>query len=90
MQGNNGMAMNNLGLMYENGVGVDQDYDEAFKLFQEGANQGNPNAMTNLGFCYESGYGVEPDIDKAVEWYKKAADLGEENARRNLQNMGYY
>ena len=45
-------AMNNIGVMYENGRGVDQDYDEAIIWFTNAARQGNATARTNLCIVY--------------------------------------
>ena len=38
-----------LGLNYYKGNSVKQDYKEAFELFQEAANQGDPQAQFQLG-----------------------------------------
>ena len=41
-------AQNNLGIMYANGWGVEQDYEEAVKWFQKAAEQGHAEAQDNL------------------------------------------
>ena len=46
-------AQYNLGVMYDNGEGVPQDYKEAVKWYRLAAEQGNANAQTNLGNMYE-------------------------------------
>ena len=32
----NALAMNNLGFMYQNGLGVEQDYEEAVRWYRQG------------------------------------------------------
>lgn len=67
----------NLGLMYKQGKGVKQDYQQAFDWFSKAAEQGNAQAMTALGNMYDDGTGVEKDEFQAVEWYVKAAQKGD-------------
>ena len=43
------MAQCNLGIMYDQGRGVKQDYVQAFKWFSKAAQQGHANAQYNLG-----------------------------------------
>jgi len=38
-----------IGLLYQQGFGVEKDYKEAARLFQEGARKGNLNSILNLG-----------------------------------------
>jgi TPR repeat protein len=54
------------------GLGVDRNYAEAFKLFTSAANHGNTEAQRNLAGMYTEGWGVEADAAKAQEWLKKA------------------
>ena len=51
-------AQSFLGVMYENGRGVPQDYDEAVKWYRLAAAQGDAHAQYNLGVMYENGKGV--------------------------------
>ena len=55
---------------------MEENDSEAFRWFQEAAQQEFPRAMSLLAECYENGYGVEEDIHKAVEWYQKAVAEG--------------
>ena len=77
-------AQYNLGLMYQDGLGVNQDYETAVKWFQLSAEQGYPSAQFNLGKMYEKGYGVRQDYEKAVKWYKPSAEAGVIGAIYNL------
>ena len=55
------LAYNNLGIMYQNGEGVPQDYSEALRLFRLAAEQGLDIAQYNLGNMYQDGEGVPQD-----------------------------
>jgi TPR repeat protein len=44
----NASAQINLGLLHESGQGVTKDLDEAVKLYQKAADQGNEGAIANL------------------------------------------
>jgi TPR repeat protein len=73
-----------LGLMYEKGQGVPQDYAEAARLFRLAAEQDNAPAQNNLAFLYVHGRGVPQDNDKAMRWFRKAADQGSIPGQTNL------
>ena len=49
------------------------EYDKAFPIFRDAAEEGYAEAQIQIGRCYEYGNGVEQDEAKAVEWYRKAA-----------------
>ena len=83
----NAAAQNNLGLMYDNGRGVIQDYKEAVKWTRLSANQGYAGAQNNLGLMYDNGRGVIQDYKEAVRWYRLSADQGNAGAQRNLGTM---
>ncbi len=87
-------AMNNIGVMYANGRGVDQDYDEAIIWFSNAARQGNATARTNLcivynhlGWMYAKGIGVEQDYGQAFHWFTQAVEQGYAEAQYNLGVM---
>ena len=72
----NALAQANLGSMYENGLGVPQNYAEAVKWHRLAAAQGYARAQFNLGVVYDSGLGVPNDHAEAVKWYRLAAAQG--------------
>ena len=80
-------AQTNLGVMYENGQGVLQDYKEAAKWYRLAAEQGYAIAQYNLGGKYEAGQGVLQDYKEAVKWYRLAAEQGISKAQTNLGVM---
>ena len=52
-----------------------KDYNNAFKLYNHAANNGNMDGVAGLAKCYYYGNGVEErDIKKAYELSKKAYD----------------
>ena len=73
-----------LGLAYEDGRGVAQDYGAAVTWYREAAERGYPPAQTNLAECYRTGRGVPRDFFVAAEWYRRAADRGHPFAQHNL------
>lgn len=45
-------AINNLGICYEFGYGVEKDFNEALLLYEEGAIKGHVQSMYNLAYLY--------------------------------------
>jgi TPR repeat protein len=69
-------ALYHLGLLYEKGFGVSQDYHKAIRLYDQANQQSNGDALYRLGIAYHYGKGVEVDLKRAVEYYKYAAEQG--------------
>ena len=83
----NAEALNNLGVMYNNGEGVKKNYIIAFKFFEKAANLGCATAMLNLFNMYFGGYGVEKNHTKGKYWLEKAANLGNTQAKYKLKEL---
>ncbi len=66
-------SCNMLGVLYHDGRGVVQDYEQAFICFQKAAEQGFAAAQFNLGNMYIVGEGVAQNDEKAFELFLKAA-----------------
>jgi len=66
-------AQSSLGLAYEKGQGVPQDYQEAVKWYRLAAAQGNQFAQINRGVMYTNGTGVRQDFVRAHMWFTLAA-----------------
>ncbi|USA54693.1 sel1 repeat family protein [Acinetobacter sp. C32I] len=81
-------AQYNLGAMYADGDGVEQNDAKAFEWFQKAANQGEASAQYNLAVMYDNGKGIEKDIKQAYYWYFKAAEQGDLDAQHHLR-MSY-
>jgi uncharacterized protein len=77
-------AQFNLGLMYEYGQGVPQDYEEAVKWYKKAAEQNFAGAQYNLGLLCEDGKGLPQDYKESVKWYTKAAEHDFVIAQHNL------
>ena len=77
-------AQFNLGLMYEQGIGVGKDERQAIAWYRKAAEQGNSNAQFNLAVLYENGRGSAVDFKQANQWYRKAAAQGDALAIGNL------
>jgi TPR repeat protein len=77
-------SMRNLGLLYNSGMGVPQDYAKAREWWEKAAAKDNVAAIGYLGILYRYGRGVPQDYAKAREWYEKAAALGYSPAMTEL------
>ncbi|MDG6408432.1 tetratricopeptide repeat protein, partial [Glaesserella parasuis] len=66
-----------------------QNYQAAFPMFKELAEQGYAVAQFNLGVMYDKGQGVNQDYHQAAKWFQKAAEQGHAVAQFNLGNMYY-
>ncbi|KAF9953497.1 hypothetical protein BGZ72_005352, partial [Mortierella alpina] len=80
-------GMRKIGVMYQNGQGVEQDYGKAMEWYIKGSGLGDAVAMFNIGELYHFGKGVEQGHDKALEWYIKARDAGCEDASARTREM---
>ncbi len=69
-------AQNNLGHMYSQGLGVQQDKARAVELWREAAKAGHSTAYYNLGLAYFRGDGTEKNEIEATQWFAQAADAG--------------
>ena len=77
-------AQYNLGIMYDHGQGVPQDYAQAALCYRKAAEQGYAPAQSNLGAAYYEGQGVPRDYAQAAAWFHKAAVQGDATAQFNL------
>jgi hypothetical protein len=80
-------AQTALGVMYEWGNGVSQDYVESIKWFRIAAERGDALAQRNLGFMYERGNGVTQDYAEAIKLFRLAAIHGDATAQNDLGAM---
>lgn len=81
-----------LGLSYEIGYGVRQDYFKAKELYEKACNDGVASGCYNLGTMYNNGNGVRQDYFKAKEFFGKACDLKNEfgcKTYAELNQQGY-
>ena len=79
-----GQAMNNLGVLYDLGQGVEPDMGRALHWFAESAKTGHPSGMSNYGRMLEQGRGIEANPAEAARWFDLAARQGQPEAQYNL------
>ncbi|HJZ22527.1 MAG TPA: caspase family protein, partial [Bradyrhizobium sp.] len=84
------MALNNIGGLYEGGMGVPKNYVEAARWYQKAVDAGEPVAMADLGWLYETGNGVKKDPAEARRLYENAIKGGEPAALNNLGLLYMY
>ena len=76
-----------LGLIYNQGLGVPQDYTEAVFWYRRSAEQGYVPAQISLGSMFFSGRGVAQDYVLAHMWYNVAAARGDSDARQHRHEV---
>ena len=69
-------AENNIGFLYERGLGVPQDYGMALKWYKLAAEKALPEGEYNTGLLYHYGYGVAKNQSEARKWFEKSARKG--------------
>jgi TPR repeat protein len=80
-------SMDNLGNLFQHGLGVPKDFLEAREWYQKAAAAGAAVGMTNLGRLYVSGNGVPKDYTEALKWFQKAVAAGDPLGMFNLGNL---
>lgn len=73
IQAGNIDACFNLAEMYEEGKGVQENFKEAARLYERGADQ-DADCAYELATCYLGGKGVKQDSEKAIKFYTRAAE----------------
>ena len=84
-QGNR-FAQFQLGVLYDEGVYVGRDRQEALRWYRKAAQEGHAGAQARLGDLYLFGvdYGIQRDGVQAVRWYREAANQGDADAQSQL------
>src|SRR5262245_54489721 len=83
-------AMNDLGGVFEYGIGVPKNVATAVAWYERASDFGHAGAMAHLGQLSEDGLDVSQDLAKARRWYEKAAALGNAVSMNNLANLFRY
>lgn len=73
---------------YEGGIGVTQDYGQAFYWRLQAAQQGDVISQSVVGQYYYKGLGVSRDVDRARYWLRSAAAKGVPSAQQALRDWG--
>jgi len=90
-----GLAMINLGMLYENGQGVTQDFEQARDWYEKATAAGDARfkvaAMYRLGVLYvKGGPGLNQDYDRAWTWLRQSADGGNTGAMNEIAAFFLY
>jgi len=80
-------AQYKLGIMYNYGWGVPQDFKGEIKWYRKAAEQGDTDGQLSLSRMYYQGKGVPQDYTEAVKWLSKAAEQGIADAQYFLGAM---
>ena len=77
------VAQYNLGIMYDKGKGVAQNYTQAVAWYKKAAAQGFASAQYNLALMYAKGQGVPQNYKIAYILFNLAASNGDADATQN-------
>lgn len=78
-------SMNNLGLLYLSGEGVEKEYKKAFELFKKSNEKySDKYNRYNLGRCYYHGWGIEKDYHLAFSYFIQNKDTDHSWSKRYL------
>ena len=86
-------VMNDLGALYYDGRGCQQDFTKAVYYYDMAAKLGNRQAQENLGYCYYYGRNVPVDYEKAFHYFALGAFDGHLISLYKIGDMymnGYY
>lgn len=73
-----------VGVIYESGLGIEQNQTQAAQWFEKSALQGHVDAQYNIALMYASGRGVKEDEGIAMMWFARAAKQGDKESRKIL------
>lgn len=76
-----------LGKYYENGLGTEQDYNQAIQHYKNAGN--NKYAQYSLGNMYLHGKGIELTVENRNAWYREAAALFKASATSGFPYAAY-
>ena len=77
-------ARYNLGVLYQQGLGVERDLNKAISWYRAAAKLGHPEAEYNLGIAYIEGVGATYSPQIAARYFHQAANGGVVEADYNL------
>jgi TPR repeat protein len=80
-------AQTEIGWLYQNALGVAQDFAQAAEWYKRASAEGNTNADRLLGVLYLHGAGVEKEFGQARAHLVRAAEAGDAEAMRIVGTM---
>jgi TPR repeat protein len=75
-------------MLYFLGWGMPQDFNRAYTLAREAAEQGELTGQYLLGMMFFSGKGVPQNAGESLKWMQAAARQGESHAQEFLRERG--
>lgn len=78
-------AANTVGVQYEMGLSVVENYNEAMKWYRRAAELGSVEALYHIGSMHENGAGLARDKHEALRWYEQAAAKGHSGAQTRIE-----
>ncbi len=93
IENGNAAAMNDLGALYYDGRGCEQDFTKAVHYYHMAALNGSRQAQENLGYCYYYGRNMPVDYEKAFHYFALGAFDGHLISLYKIGDMyqnGYY
>ncbi|KAJ3439309.1 erad-associated e3 ubiquitin-protein ligase component-related [Anaeramoeba flamelloides] len=79
-----GFLQNILGIMYQEGNGLEKNKEVAFQWFKKSAKNNETTGMNNLAIAFHTGKGVKKNHAKSFKWFKRAAKLGYPSSVNNV------
>lgn|GEM_PF-1153923 len=83
-QAGDARAQGYVGVMFQEGQGVEKSFETAARWFKKAAGNGDAQAQHQLGRMYYNGQGMPKDHKQAARWFRKAADQGYASAEYSL------
>ncbi|MEH6626013.1 MAG: tetratricopeptide repeat protein [Motiliproteus sp.] len=80
-------ALFNLGILYDQGLGVEEDINQAIYYYEQAARGGSRSAAYQLGLIYRHDKRIETNPRQAERWLTVAAHDGDEDAALLLKQM---
>lgn len=84
------IAMDTLGMMYNNAIGTPRDDSKAFEYMEKAALKGWKTSYLNLGLMYYNGEGIERSLDNAIKCFSKGAQAGDSKAQLIMNSLEKY
>ncbi|WP_432696751.1 tetratricopeptide repeat protein [Marinobacterium sp. YM272] len=80
-------ALFNLGILYDDGLGVTEDLEQALSYYSEAAKAGSRSAAYRLGLLYLRDPRMATNTDEARYWLSRAALDGDKDAAALLKGL---
>jgi TPR repeat protein len=80
----NKFAAYNLARMYYFGEGIEKDFKQSFRWFEQAGKQNHRASKYYVAQHYYKGLGRDKNLSEARKWFKQAAELGDSDAQFRL------